>query len=47
MIEDWEYESQKDYIYLLETQMEMENDLLNPEYGEIEIVYELQQVETN
>ena len=47
MIEDWEYESQKDYIYLLEAQMEMEKEFFNPEYGQILVEYELRQMETN
>ena len=40
LIEDWELESQKDSIYLQESQFEIEQEFHIPEFGEIEIDYE-------
>ena len=37
---DWEFESQKDSIYLQERQFEIEQEFHIPEFGEIEIDYE-------
>ncbi len=39
LIEDWELESQKDSIYLQESQFEIEQEFHIPEFGEIEIDY--------
>ena len=36
---DWEFESQKDSIYLQERQFEIEQEFHIPEFGEIEIDY--------
>ena len=47
LIEDWELESQKDSIYLQERQFEIEQEFHIPEFGEIEIDYDIREMETN